>query len=141
MTLTKRSFSAALAAVSLILTSGCASISVDPCSAEGIQLRVSQSLNSFARQNRADLNEIKQAATYLDGATTTGTMKIAFAARALTRVVGSFREIVAPEIQEIAMQCEVQEPVRDVFVEFLRDEGVNRQVIEWVEDFNLVFEN
>ena len=133
MTLLKTSLTASVAAVSLILIQACASVNV--------QLRMTQSLNSFARQNRADINEIKDAASYLDGATTTGAMKIAFAARALTRVVESFRETVAPDVQEIASQCKVQEPIRDVFVEFLRDEGVNRKVIEWVEDFNLVFED
>lgn len=141
MTLLKTSLTASVAAVSLILIQACASVNVDPCSSQGIQLRMTQSLNSFARQNRADINEIKDAASYLDGATTTGAMKIAFAARALTRVVESFRETVAPDVQEIASQCKVQEPIRDVFVEFLRDEGVNRKVIEWVEDFNLVFED
>ncbi|MAT35099.1 MAG: hypothetical protein CMK06_08135 [Ponticaulis sp.] len=123
----------------LTAATGCASLNVDPCSSQGIQQRLEREFNQFARNNRSDLNEIRAASTWMDGQTNFGSMKIAFAAQSLRRLVSSFERDVVPEIQGIAEQCGTVEPLKGVFIEFLRDEGVSRNVLEWVEDFDVDF--
>lgn len=118
----------------------CTSLSADPCSKAGIEARIGSSLRQFARNNRSDLNEVKKAASYLDGESTFGAMKLAFAVSALKRVADEFEADIVPEINAITQQCESSEPLKDVFVDFLKDEGLNSKVIKWVEAFRFTFE-
>ena len=55
-------------------------------------------------------------------------------------MVDRFEDDVVPEVQAIALQCQANQPLQDVFIDFLRDEGVKKDVLEWVEAFNFVFE-
>ena len=68
-------------------------------------------------------------------------MKLAFAAQSLRRLLTSFEDDVVPEIQDIALQCDAAQPIMDIFVDFLRDEGVNRRVLQWVENFSTSFDS
>eukprot|EP00919_Chromeraceae_sp_WS-2016_P053691 GHVR01127479.1.p1 GENE.GHVR01127479.1~~GHVR01127479.1.p1 ORF type:complete len:145 (-),score=24.66 GHVR01127479.1:337-771(-) len=120
--------------------SSCASMNADPCSRAGIEARMKPSLKDFARSNRADLNEVKKAASYLEGETTFGAMRLAFAVTSLKRMADDFEETVVPDITEITQQCGADAPLKGVFIDFLKDEGVNSKVIKWVEAFNFTFE-
>ena len=73
--------------------------------------------------NRADLNEVKGAASYLDGETTFGAMRLAFAVTSLKRIANDFEASVVPDIMEISGQCGTNEPLKGVFIDFLKDEG------------------
>lgn len=120
--------------------SSCTSMDLDPCSRAGIEARMKSSLKRFAVNNRADLNEVKGAASYLDGETTFGAMRLAFAVTSLKRIANDFEASVVPDIMEISGQCGTNEPLKGVFIDFLKDEGVNSKVIRWVEAFNFSFE-
>lgn len=97
-------------------------------------------LKDYARDNRGEINDLKQAASYLEGQSSFGAMRLAFAVQSLRRMVDRFQDDVVPEVQEIALQCEVADPLQDVFIDFLRDEGVRNEVLEWVEAFKFAFE-
>lgn len=129
-----------IGATACFAVSGCASLDVDPCSREGIDLRMSRVLSVYARDNRGEINDLKQAASWMDGQTTFGAMKLAFAVQSLRKMVDRFEDDVVPEVQAIALQCQANQPLQDVFIDFLRDEGVKKDVLEWVEAFNFVFE-
>ncbi len=130
---------AAFGMLAMSVVAGCAT-TVDPCSTAGIDRRVSSALSDFARANRADLNEVKRAVAYFDGETVLGTMRIAQAVSALRRVASGFDEDVVPELQAISQQCGTAGNMREIFVDFLRDEGFNSRVLEWVDDFRFDFE-
>ena len=130
-------FSVPLAALAV---ASCATTS-DPCSQSAVERRISYSLSDFARSNRADLNEVRQAVGYFEGQTVWGTMRIAQAVNAMRRVADGFEEEVVPDLVEISDQCGGVAPFREVFVDFLKDEGFNDQVVGWVEDFRFEFES
>lgn len=127
-------------AVSLPVISACASLDVDPCSRQGIEYRMNRILKDYARDNRGEINDLKQAASYLEGQSSFGAMRLAFAVQSLRRMVDRFQEDVVPDVQEIALECNVADPLQDVFIDFLRDEGVKNEVLEWVEAFKFVFD-
>ena len=129
----------AICALTLITVGGCAT-TVDPCSVDGVERRVSGVLDQFAREYRADLNEVKRAVSYFDGETVFGTMRITQAVGALRRVASGFEDDIVPELSAISQQCGTVGNMREVFVDFLRDEGFNNRVLEWVDDFNFEFE-
>lgn len=130
----------ALGVASLLLVTGCASVELDPCSKAGIEQRIDASLKSFSRENRGDINDIKKAAQYLDGGTVTGAMKLYFAVDAVERLVENFRDDVVPDVQQITQQCGTSENVRELFFDFLRDEGVNKEVLTWAENLSSILE-
>ena len=117
---------------------GCASLDVDPCSREGIERRVKDSFAEFARDNRGDLNEMRQASRFFGGETTFGAMRIANAAKALERLVDDFQDDVVPELRAIENQCGQAEPMRELFIEFLEDEGIDDRVLDWVDSFSIL---
>lgn len=129
-----------LGVAALLLVTGCASVELDPCSRAGIEQRVNASLKSFSRENRGDINDIKKAAQYLDGETVAGAMKLYFAVNAMERLVESFSDDVVPEVQQITQQCGTSENVRELFFDFLRDEGVNKEVLSWAENLSSILE-
>lgn len=131
---------AALGVLASMFVAGCAT-TVDPCSTAGIERRVSASLSGFSRAYRADLNEVKRAVAYFDGETVLGTMRIAQAINSLRRVATGFEEDIVPELQSISQQCGTVGNLREIFVDFLRDEGFNNRVLEWVDDFQFAFES
>ena len=141
--MTKRfSLSAAAAiGVSLIAVTGCASVNVDPCSRAGIQNRLAPELAQFARENRSDINEIKKAAAFIGGETRTGGMQIAFAARSLRNIADNFETDIVPELVDISLQCDADKHMKEVFIDYLRDEGVSGKVLDWVDDFTFDFES
>ncbi len=130
----------ALGATALSFVSACTSVPVDPCSRAGIEYRLNQSLKAFASDNRADINDIRKASEFIGGKTAYGAMELAFAVNSLKRLVDSFREDVVPEIQSISGQCGTTENIQDVFMEFLRDEGVDREVLDWVNAMSSLLE-
>ena len=132
--------SALLAALSGIMISGCTSINVDPCSREGIELRIDRTMKSFARSNRSEINDLKSAASWIDGQSTYGAMKLAFAVRSLRELVDDFQSDVVPELETIALECRTEEHLEDLFIDFLDDEGVKDEVLEWVKAFRFVFD-
>lgn len=125
----------ALAAVCLMAgLSACTSVDVDPCSRPAIEARIDQVVNVYARENRRDISDIKRAAQYLRGDTANGAMQLVFAVSALERLVDNFQADVVPEVQSISQQCGTTENVRELFFDFLKDEGVNREVLKWAEN-------
>ena len=97
---------------------------------------------SVVDRHRAVLESLELPTTYPVGRwqTVLGTMRIAQAVSALRRVASGFDEDVVPELQAISQQCGTAGNMREIFVDFLRDEGFNSRVLEWVDDFRFDFE-
>ncbi len=130
-------FAFCLTAGLLTAVSACTSVPVDPCSKAGVEQRLSKSLRSYASENRGDLKALKQVTQYLGGESVTGKMQIVFALDALSRLASNFQADVMPEIASISRQCGTTDNVKEVFLDFLRDEGVNGKVLKWVEGLDL----
>ena len=116
-----------------VFLSGCSTTGYDPCSKAGIQARVESSLKSYAIKNRNDIRRLKQVSQYLGGDSVHGNMQIVFGLEALTRMVSSFEDDVMPELSAISKQCGSSNDVRDVFLDFLKDQGVSQKVLKWIE--------
>ena len=137
----KRVFAPIVSVVCLAaLSASCASVQFDPCSKEGIEHRVKDTLKDFAIANRGDLREVRNVAQYLDGETITGKMRIVFAIDAVKDLVQNFQDDVVPDVQAIARECNAPEDIKDLFIEFLEDEGVDGKVLVWVETLSVIFE-
>lgn len=129
----KKPFAASFLALSFVLTPGlvaCTSIPVDPCSKAGVEYRLSKTLSAFARSNRSDISDVRQASQFIGGETTFGAMKLAFAVTTVKRLVENFSADVVPEIEDIALQCGTTQNIQEVFLDLLRDEGVSPKMID-----------
>ena len=68
-------------------------------------------------------------------------MQIAFAARSLRNIADNFETDIVPELVDISLQCDADQHMKEVFIDYLRDEGVSGKVLDWVDDFTFDFES
>ena len=130
--------SAILGATAIVLA-GCASVEPAPCSSEWVEARLEAKLRPFAIKNARNIQQLRQAASYIDGQTVTGAMRIAQAVNTLQNMAEDFGDEVMPEFREVSRQCGGDREAVTVFTEFLRDEGVDREVLAWVDALADVF--
>lgn len=130
-----------LSLASLALVSACSTVpQFDPCSPEGVAYRLETTLKAFASDNRGDIRDVRNAASYIDGETTFAKMRLAFALNALRRLAESFEEDVVPQLEGIRQECGTDARTAQLFLDTLRNEGIRGRTLEWAEQITAVFE-
>ncbi len=123
-------FLSCLAAATAMLAA-CATLEPEPCTPEWVEWRTDRVLNDFARRNRSDISELRSAASYLDGQSTFGAMKMAFAVESARRLANDFADTAVPELRGFARQCGTTTRMSDFFIAMLEDQNLDPEVMRW----------
>lgn len=137
-----KQFAGIAAAFSLLAAQGCATFEPAPCSAEWIELRVTQAIAPLARESRSEINALRRSVDRLkdDDMSIAAATAILRIAQVLPELADRFERVSAPRLADIAQTCDDPDLLTSAFIDFLEDEGVDREVLETLTAFRDLIE-
>ena len=127
---------AALMAITSL--SGCASIEPEPCSAEWIEWKSERVLHKFARQNRGLVRDLRKFSKNMEEPSALQMLQMASRIDDFKKLAVSFEKTVLPELNAAAAQCGDPATFIPAFTQFLRDQGVEEEMLKWVTTFGAI---
>ncbi|MEQ9436961.1 hypothetical protein [Hyphomonas sp.] len=121
----------ALASLGLAALAACASMEPEPCTAEWVDYSTEKVLNRFAYNNRGMINDLRRLQDEDGELDALVAIQLASKTKQIRRFADTFRTIVVPELESAVDQCGDAELI-PAFTEFLRDEGVGEETLQWV---------
>jgi type IV pilus biogenesis protein CpaD/CtpE len=137
---------AVLAGLAAALAAACATTEPEPCTAEWVQYRKDRVLALFARQHGSEIGALLEMKETLDSSGSSGLssmqrlMRLAPMAPKIGKMVESFVETAAPEVQRAVAQCGGPEKASQLFAQMLKQEGVDDETLKWVETVGALVE-
>ena len=128
-----------LATAAIAALAACAT-QPEPCTPEWVEWKSEKVLNSFAREHYSFIRDLRGLEGQLDNPGPVTAMRIVGMADDLIDVVGDFRGEVMPELNAAVKECGSVEKLMPTFITFLRKEGVDDDVLQWVESFGALAE-
>ncbi|MEL6474485.1 MAG: hypothetical protein AAFQ21_10405 [Pseudomonadota bacterium] len=120
-------------ALALLSISACASLEPEPCSAEWVQWKTDRVLGSFAADNRGLINDLRDFSENLDDPGPLTMMRMASKLDDFRDLATDFQSNVMPELEAAIDQCGTPAKFVPAFTSFLRDEGVEEDMLDWIE--------
>ncbi len=120
------------AALALAASLGACATAPEPCTTEWIDYRANQILKRFAMDNRNLVSDLRQL-TRADGdIDPVRAILLTAKAEELRDFAEGFETQVIPDLRASVAQCRGDADFIPAFTEFLRQEGVPEQTLEWV---------
>lgn len=104
-----------------------------PCTPEWVEWKTDQVLTRFARSNYGTINSLRAASARADSNSAMLALQMATLADDFLALARDFDRIVMPELNDAVAQCSQPRNFVPAFTQFLRKEGVDNEIIEWVE--------
>lgn len=128
--------SAPLAGALVFLLSACASSggvgSADCASGQSLG-EINNALKAFQADHKSDIREIRLSEQFIGGETVHGRMQRARAVTALERLAYDFQSDVVSRIDASETDCASNLDAGEMFLDYLKREGVGRTAREWAE--------
>lgn len=121
----------AMAALALASLGACAT-QPEPCTTEWVQYRTDRILGKFAAENRGLVNDLRRLTREDGRIDPVQSILLAAKAEDIQRFARSFETVVVPELNSAIAQCGRNENFVPAFTQFLRNEGVPEESLEWV---------
>lgn len=131
-------FASIAALMAITSLSGCASIEPEPCSAEWIEWKSDRVLHKFARQNRPLVRDLVKFSKNMEDPSALQMLQMASRIDEFKQLAVSFENTVLPELNAAADQCGDQATFIPAFTQFLRDQGVEEDMLKWVTTFGTI---
>ena len=122
-----------MASIGLVALSACASMEPEPCSTEWVEWKTDRVLGSFARQNRGIVNDLRNFSTELKDPGPLTLFLMASRLDEFRALAEDFQQDVMPELQSAVEQCGTPEKFIPAFTGFLRDEGIDEEMLKWID--------
>ncbi|MBI1339191.1 hypothetical protein GC169_03115 [bacterium] len=122
--------------------SACASLEPEPCTAEWVDWKKTQVLNTFARQHTGDIRFVRELAGSFDREQSAPQvlLRLATAGPRVQSLVEDFVDLAVPAVQTAVAQCGSAPRASQLFADMLRDEGVDEKTLEWIETLGVFFD-
>lgn len=104
-----------------------------PCTPEWVEWKTDQVMTRFARSNYGTINRLRAASARADSNSAMLALQMATLADDFLALARDFDRIVMPELNDAVAQCSQPRNFVPAFTQFLRNEGVDNEIIEWVE--------
>jgi len=132
---------AGLVAASVSLAAaGCASLQPEPCTPEWVDYQTEQVIGPFVREYRSEINTLRDLSGDLDNPGVLTAMRLIGQADTLADMFEDFRESAVPRIELALAQCSAPGEASDLMVAMLEREGVEADVIAWIEAVGVLVE-
>ncbi|MGH1421258.1 MAG: hypothetical protein ACRBEQ_05525 [Hyphomonas sp.] len=120
-----------LAAVTAPILGACAT-TPKACTAEWIDYKADSILKPFAVKNRGLINELRKLQSADGEINPIMTIRLMSDPKRLERFADSFTNSVIPELEAAFEECSSSGELVPALTDFLRDEGVSEESLEWV---------
>lgn len=94
---------------------------------------INAALKTFQAEHKDDIREIRQSEQFIGGETVHGRMQRAKAITALERLADDFESDVVSTINAVETGCASDIDAGELFLDYLKREGVGRTAREWAE--------
>ena len=114
--------------------SGCATIAPEPCTSEWVEWRTSQITDSFSRQYRSELLDMKRFATRLENPSPLVLLEMTSRLQEFRSMATDFSTSIVPELRSAVDQCGTPTQFATAFSGFLENQGMPDTVLSWIEE-------
>ena len=129
---------AAVAAIaSSFVIAGCAT-QPEPCTPEWVEWKTDRILTEFARGHRDTVRDLQDVSGDVENPTAIMAVRLAALLVDVEDLARDFDRIVLPELNDAVEQCGQPRDFIPAFTQFLRKEGVDEDVIGWVETIGYI---
>lgn len=122
-----------LAAALPVLLTACASLEPEPCTAEWVQWKTDQVLTPFAQDNRGLINDLRDFSQNLEDPGPFTMLRMASKLQEFQDLATDFQTDIMPELEAAVDQCGSPAQFVPAFTNFLREQGVEEEMLVWVE--------
>ena len=121
------------ASAGLIVLTACASYRPEPCSTEWVEWKTERVLSKFARQHRTVVNDLREFSHKLENPGPLTLFQMAARVEDFKTLAEDFEAAVLPELRSAVDQCGTPEKFIPAFTGFLRKEGFDEKMLEWID--------
>ncbi|MEO1101540.1 MAG: hypothetical protein AAFW65_06810 [Pseudomonadota bacterium] len=122
-----------LSAALPVLLTACASLEPEPCTAEWVQWKTDRVLTPFAQDNRGLINDLRDFSQDLEDPGPFTMLRMAVKLEEFQNLAGDFQTDIMPELEAAVDQCGSPAKFVPAFTNFLREQGVEEEMLVWVE--------
>lgn len=116
-----------------VLLTACASLEPDPCTTEWVQWKTDQVLTPFARDNRGLISDLRDFSQSLENPSPFTMLRMAAKLQEFQDLATDFQTDIMPELEAAVDQCGSPAQFVPAFTSFLREQGVEEEMLVWVE--------
>ena len=126
--------------VAALLLTGCATIEPEPCTSEWVEWRTSQITDSFSRQYRSELLDMRRFATRLENPSPLILLELTSRLEEFRTIATDFSGNVMPELRSAVDQCGTPTQFATAFSGFLEGQGMPETVLSWIDEIATTME-
>lgn len=131
---------ALLFGVAAVMITGCATIEPEPCTSEWVEWRTSQITNSFSRQYRSELLDMRRFANRLENPSPLVLLELTSRLEEFRNIATDFSSNIVPELRSAVDQCGTPTQFATAFSGFLEDQGMPDTVLSWIQEITTTME-
>lgn len=135
-----RPASISAASFAAMVLAGCAS-TPEPCTAEWVDYQFREVTRPFVAEYRSEIRTLRDLTGDLENPDILTAFRLAGQADNIILMVEDFRDDVVPRIQNAVAQCEEPRLATQLLVDVLEREGVEHDVIRWVEALGVLMDD
>lgn len=128
------------AALAATLLSGCASLEPEPCTPEWVDFKTEQITRPFVSKYRSEIRTLRDLSGDLDNPGPLTTMRLIGQADTIADMFEDFQDSAVPEIEAAVAQCDSPRMASQLLVSMLEREGVEGDVINWIEALGVLMD-
>jgi len=110
----------------------------EACTAAWFEYKTDEVLKPFAREHRGLIKDLRSLDGKIDKPGPFTMIRMASLADDLMEVATDFEDDIVPELRSAADTCGTDPKLVTAFTDMLRDEGVDGQVLAWVEGLGII---
>lgn len=113
--------------------SGCASLEPEPCSGDWVKWRTDQVTRDFRSQFGGEIRDLASFSKKLENPSPFILLQMSARLQGFQNMAKEFSGSVMPELRNAIDQCGTPTKFVGAFSDLLREQGVDGQVLDWVE--------
>lgn len=113
--------------------SGCATLEPEPCSGDWVKWRTDQVTRDFRQQFGGEIRDLASFSKQLENPSPFTLLQMAGRLQGFETMARDFGSNVMPELRSAIDQCGTPTKFVGAFSDLLREQGVDGQVLDWVE--------
>lgn len=127
-------------AVAFLTLGACASLEPEPCTPEWVDWQKERIFDPFVADYRAEIGALRDLRGDLENPGMMTAFRMAGLIEELPRMAEEFDEDVVPQLQAAVATCAQPAQASSLLVDMLRREGVEEDVLVWIETLGLLAE-
>ena len=132
---------ASLAALGMLVFSGCAALEPEPCTSDWVKWRTDQITSDFRSTYGGDIRELAKFSHQLENPSPLVLLQVTSRLNRFRDMAEDFSTAVMPELRSAIDQCGTPTKFVSAFSGLLAEQGVDQSVLDWVETTAVLIED